>query len=60
MTTAPSSRLQSSIGVRGDDRGAFLVTGHDHVGEFVAGVGGQFPQEDIVDEQEFGTSDLRL
>ena len=32
----------------GDDGGVFLEAAHEHVGQFVAGAGGEFAQEQVV------------
>jgi hypothetical protein len=45
--------------VRGDDGEGLLVATHQHVGEFVAGGLRQAAQEQIIDNEQIGTAQLR-
>ena len=49
--------LDRSVGR--DDRGAFFVTTHQHVGEFIAGTCRQPAQEQVVDNEQIGSLELR-
>ena len=42
--------LQGAVG--GDDGGRMVIPAHQHFGEFVTRLGGQFAQEQIIDQQE--------
>jgi len=48
---AEQSRPVVDRTIGGDDGRGFFVTAHQHVGEFVAGVGGQSAQDYVVNEQ---------
>ena len=44
--------------VGGEDGGGLLVAGHEDVGQFVAGVGGELSEEEIVEQEQVGAAYL--
>src|SRR3972149_4298990 len=44
--------------VRGDDGGGLFVPSHEHVGQFVACLGGELAQEEVVDQEQLGATDV--
>ena len=49
--------VERSIGR--DNRRSLLIAAHQPVGESIAGGGGQFADEQVVDDQEIGAVELR-
>ena len=44
--------------IRRDDGGRLFIAAHQDFGEFVAGVGGEFAQEEVINEEEIGRLQL--